>query len=105
MMIYSLLLIVVLLAYSSAFTGVVPASRTSTTAGGVTKTTLYLDLPADPLVLAAGGVAVVGAIGTAVISGKLNDLDAEEAASAPAPAPEVEADSEPVAASESEAET
>ena len=75
-MLYSLFLLLVLIAYTSAF-AVVPVRPTKT------KTTLYLDLPADPLVLAAGGVAIVGAIGTAVISGKLNSLE-EEGGSAPA---------------------
>lgn len=72
---YSFLLVLLVLAtYSSAFT-VGPIRPTSTS---VTKTTLFLDLPADPLVLAAGGIALVGAIGTAVISGKLNDLEGGE---------------------------
>ena len=84
---YSLVVLLVIVACSSAFTpkAVVPASRAE--ASVVTKTTLYLDLPADPLVLAAVGVAAIGAIGSAVISGKLQEIEGEDASPPPTPAP------------------
>ena len=55
---------------------VLPATRAS-------KTALNLELPVDPLVLAAGGLAVIGGIGAVVITGKIREMDGAELGSAP----------------------
>jgi hypothetical protein len=68
-----LLFFVMVIASSSAFT-VVPATRCSLAPSTMA---LHLKLSLDPVVLAAGGVAVVGGLGAMMISQKLNKLDTE----------------------------
>jgi nitrate/nitrite transporter NarK len=75
-----LLFFVTVIASSSAFT-VVPATRPSIAPSTMA---LHLDLSLDPVVLVAGGVAVVGGLGAVMISQKLNKLDTEEGAPVPA---------------------
>ncbi|CAB9509025.1 expressed unknown protein [Seminavis robusta] len=77
---------------TSAFT-VVPANTRSSHSSS----RLYLDLPGDvdPLVLVAGGVAAIGAVGAAVISSKLEGID-EGGSPTPSPAASADTTSEEV---------
>jgi len=70
-------IILVALASTKAFT--VPARHTAVTPSS---TAIALDLQVDPLVLAAAGLAIVGGVGTVILTSKIRELD--ESGSAPA---------------------
>ena len=50
-----------------------------------TATVLHLEVPSvDPLVVAAGGLAVVGGVGTVVLTSKIREMDSGAGAGSPA---------------------
>jgi len=74
MMIGTILLLCALLALSASGFAIVPA--TTTRSPPQSATSLHLELPSvDPLVLAAGGLAVVGGLGTVVLTSKIREMD------------------------------
>lgn len=81
MEIRAIIILATLACTAEAFT--VP-SRSVAIAKKPSSTALALELPVDPLVLAAAGLAVVGGIGTVILTSKIQKIDESEGTTAPA---------------------